>query len=89
MGTPSITNNVPGCAFRGFGSPQTTFAAELQIAHIAEELGLDPITIRLRNCVRDGAILATQSEIPSGVSLPELIEACAQEIGVNRQENSW
>jgi CO/xanthine dehydrogenase Mo-binding subunit len=83
------TNNVPGCAFRGFGSPQATFAAELQIAHVAEALGLDPITIRLRNCVRDGAILPTQSEIPAGVSLPELIETCALEIAASRLENGW
>tara|TARA_B100001964_G_scaffold179053_1_gene197569 strand:+ start:2348 stop:4534 length:2187 start_codon:yes stop_codon:yes gene_type:complete len=84
------TNNVPGGAFRGFGSPQATFAAELQVEHIAEELGLDSITIRLRNCVRDGAILATQSEIPAGVSLRELIEACAREIGASRQQgNGW
>jgi CO/xanthine dehydrogenase Mo-binding subunit len=28
------TNNVPGCAFRGFGSPQATFAAEMQIEEL-------------------------------------------------------
>ena len=66
-----------------------TFAAELQIEHLAEALGLDPITLRLRNCVRDGSVLATQSEIPVGVSLPELIETCVRRIGASRQENSW
>lgn len=84
-----FTNNVPGCAFRGFGSPQATFASELQIAHLAEELGLDPITIRLRNCVREGSILSTQSEIPPEVSLPGLLEACAREIGAKQEAGGW
>jgi CO/xanthine dehydrogenase Mo-binding subunit len=83
------TNNVPGCAFRGFGSPQATFAAEMQMEHFAEDLGLDPVTIRLHNCVREGSILATQAEIPYGVSLPKLIETCAYEIGADRQAGGW
>lgn len=84
-----FTNNVPGCAFRGFGSPQAIFAAELHIERIAEALDLDPVTIRLKNCVREGATLATQSRIPSGVSLPALIEACATELGAKRQRDGW
>ncbi|KAA3641974.1 MAG: xanthine dehydrogenase family protein molybdopterin-binding subunit [Chloroflexi bacterium] len=88
-GFSAFTNNVPGCAFRGFGSPQATFAAELQIEHIAEALNLDPVTIRLKNCVRDGATIATQSEIPPGVSLPALIEACANELGAEQKGNGW
>jgi CO/xanthine dehydrogenase Mo-binding subunit len=83
------TNNVPGCAFRGFGSPQATFAAEMQMEHLAEKLGLDPVTIRLHNCVGEGSILATQTEIPRGVSLPKLIETCAHEIGADRQNGRW
>lgn len=83
------TNNVPGCACRGFGSPQATFAAEMQMEQLAEQLGLDPVTIRLQNCVRDGSMLATQSEIPRGVSLPKLIETCAHEIGAYRQAGGW
>ena len=88
-GVAVFTNNIPGCAFRGFGSPQATFAAELQIGHLAEALNLDPITIRLRNCVREGSILATQTEIPPEVSLPELIETCAREIGARSVNDSW
>ena len=84
-----FTNNVPGCAFRGFGSPQATFAAELQIEHLAQALGIDAITLRARNGVRDGSILATQSEVPAGVSLPHLLETCAREIGAQRVNGGW
>ncbi len=83
------TNNVPGGAFRGFGFPQVAFAAELQIAHLAEALGMDPISIRLKNCLRDDSVLATQSPVPGGVSLPELLKTCAREIGAVETQNGW
>lgn len=83
------TNNIPGGAFRGFGFPQSAFAAELQIAHLAEELGIDPITMRLRNCLRDDSHFSTQSPVPGGVSLPQLIEACAREAGAVETEQGW
>ncbi|HHW40627.1 MAG TPA: xanthine dehydrogenase family protein molybdopterin-binding subunit [Syntrophomonadaceae bacterium] len=43
------TNNSPCSAMRGFGVPQITFAMESQMDIIAEELGLDPLEIRLKN----------------------------------------
>lgn len=88
-GRAVFTNNPPGCAMRGFGSPQATFAAELQIEHIAEELGMDPITIRLRNCLHDNSILPTQAPVPGGVSLVELVEACARRAGIQQEGNRW
>ena len=83
------TNNVPGGAFRGFGSPQTGFAAEMQIEHLAEALDMDPVTIRLRNCMRDDAIMPTQTPVPGGVSLPDLLETCAKELGVQKEGDAW
>lgn len=83
------TNNVPGGAFRGFGFPQVGFAAEMQIAHLAEALGIDPVTIRLKNCLRDDSLLATGSQVPGGVSLPELICTCARGMGAVETEVGW
>src|SRR4029079_11636691 len=48
------TNTPPNGAFRGFGAPQTEFAAEIQIDRVAEALGLSPIEIRRRNLYRPG-----------------------------------
>lgn len=48
------TNTPPNGAFRGFGAPQTLFAAERQIDRIAARLGLDPLWVRRRNLLRDG-----------------------------------
>lgn len=71
------TNNVPGGAFRGFGGPQGAFAAESQMNKLAEALGIDPVEIRLRNALREGSLMTTQTPVPPGVSIAEVIEACA------------
>ncbi len=75
------TNAVPAGAFRGFGGPQAAFAAESQMNKLAEALGLDPVEIRRRNALRDGSIGITQTVMPDGVSLPEVIDRCAEESG--------
>src|SRR3954447_26764362 len=46
------TNTPPNGAFRGFGAPQTEFAAEMQMNRIAERLGLSPAELRRRNVYR-------------------------------------
>ena len=71
------TNAVPGGAFRGFGGPQAAFAAECQMNRLAEALGMDPVEIRRRNTLRDGSVFITQSPMPEGVSLPQVIDRCA------------
>lgn len=73
------TNNVPGGAFRGFGGPQGAFVAENQMNKLAEVLGIDPVEIRLRNVLRDDSLLTTQTPMPKGVSMAEVIKQCALE----------
>lgn len=71
------TNSTPGGAFRGFGAPQAAFAAESQITKLALALGMDPVEIRRINSLREGSIGITQTEMPEGVTLPEVIDRCA------------
>ncbi|MCL4868262.1 MAG: molybdopterin-dependent oxidoreductase [Anaerolineae bacterium] len=71
------TNNPPGGAFRGFGAPQGAFVAENQMNKLAYALGIDPVEIRQRNMVREGSEAIVQTIMPAGVSLPEVVEACA------------
>ncbi len=75
------TNNVPGGAFRGFGGPQGAFAAETQMNKLAEKLGMDPVELRLKNVLREGSLMTTQTPVPKGVSLVEVVERCAAEAG--------
>jgi len=53
------TNNNPCGAFRGYGSPQVTFAAEVHFQHMIEQLGLDPIETRLKNALDIGSTTIT------------------------------
>jgi len=75
------TTTVPGGAFRGFGGPQGCFVAESQMNKLAAELGLDPVEVRRRNLLREGSIGITGTELPPGVSLPEVVDACADAAG--------
>jgi CO/xanthine dehydrogenase Mo-binding subunit len=78
------TNNVPGGAFRGFGSPQGIFAAELQMDKIAEATRLDPVSIRERNLLRPGALLSVGTPLPDSIHLQDLLAKCAESAGWTR-----
>jgi CO/xanthine dehydrogenase Mo-binding subunit len=83
------TNNVPGGAFRGFGSPQGLFAAEQQIEKLAERLGIDPITMRERNLLTPDSLLAVGTRLPADLHLGRLLEVCAEAAGWTRTETGW
>lgn len=48
------TNKPAGGPMRGHGVPQMRFASESQLDMIAEDLGLDPVEIRLINAIKEG-----------------------------------
>jgi len=83
------TNHVPGGAFRGFGGPQGTFEAELQISKLAEALGMDPVEFRMRNLFKEGSILSLNSELPKGVTIRPVLKACAVHSGWIHGEDGW
>ena len=75
------TNNVPSAAFRGFGAPQGIFVAEMQINKIADELGMDPVEIRLINALQPGDTLDVGTEPIDRISAREVIKAAAENAG--------
>jgi 4-hydroxybenzoyl-CoA reductase alpha subunit len=46
-----FTNHPISAAMRGHGVTHTRFAAEIQMEMMAEELGIDPVEIRLKNAI--------------------------------------
>lgn len=84
-----LTNNIPTGAFRGFGAPQALFAAEGVINRLAAELGMDPVELRALNCIHEGSYLSVDSPLPPGVTLPQVIEACAQESYWTQSGSGW
>ncbi len=75
------TNHIPNGAFRGFGGPQGTFAAENQMNKLAEALQMDPVELRLKNVLRTGSILSVGTPLPGKVSMPEVVELTAKKGG--------
>lgn len=83
------TNNIPNGAFRGFGGPQGSFAAESQMNKLAEALGMDPVEIRMRNLLDEGGLLSVSTPLPAGVSIRAVAAKCAEEAGWIKTEQGW
>jgi CO/xanthine dehydrogenase Mo-binding subunit len=62
------THTAPNSAFRGFGAPQTQFAAERQMDRIARALALDPFEVRERNVLEPGDRLPTGQLLDASTS---------------------
>ena len=72
------TNTPPNGAFRGFGAPQTEFAAETQVNRIAERLNLSPLALRRSWVYREGGVTPTGQVLRESVAGAEVLEAAAQ-----------
>jgi CO/xanthine dehydrogenase Mo-binding subunit len=77
-GRAMATNTPPNGAFRGFGAPQTEFAAETQVNRIAQQLGLSPLALRRSWVYREGGVTPTGQVLRESVAGLEVLEAAAQ-----------
>lgn len=68
------TNTIPCGAFRGFGAPQTFFAAEMMMDHVAKELGFDSLEFKEKHMAKQGDPTSTSGKYHFHVPLPEMIE---------------
>lgn len=74
------TNHPIGGAMRGFGMPEIHWGIEQHIDQMAHELGLDPVQVRLKNCLKDGQETLTGMTMhPTGLS--QCIRKAAEAIG--------
>ncbi|HET9851630.1 MAG TPA: xanthine dehydrogenase family protein molybdopterin-binding subunit [Candidatus Limnocylindrales bacterium] len=73
-GRATRTNTAPNGAFRGFGAPQTEFAAEMQMNRAAELLGISPAEIRRRNVYVLGDATPTGQVLRESVAGEEVLE---------------
>jgi len=74
----AYTNNTYTSAMRGFGSPQVNFAVESLMDELADELGMDPLRLRLLNVFREGAVTATGQKLTGVVSVGKALELTAE-----------
>ena len=62
----AFTNNPICAAMRGHGVTHTRFACEIQMEMMAEELGIDPVDIRMRNAIdnpKPGSVYRTINDM--------------------------
>jgi carbon-monoxide dehydrogenase large subunit len=74
------TNHPVGGAMRGFGMPEIHWGIEQHIDQMAERLGLDPVQVRLINCLKEGDETLTGMIMhPTGLS--QCVQKAAAAIG--------
>jgi CO/xanthine dehydrogenase Mo-binding subunit len=86
VGRAMATNTPPNGAFRGFGAPQTEFAAEMQVNRIADALDVSPLDLRRRWVYRTGDITPTGQVLRESVAGIEVLERAADEAAFDRHE---
>lgn len=83
-GRAMATNTPPNGAFRGFGAPQTEFAAEMQVNRLAEALDASPLDLRRRWVYREGDVTPTGQVLLESVGGLEVLEAAAEASAFDR-----
>lgn len=78
-GTAYYTNNPPAGAFRGFGVTQTCFATETLLNMMADQVGITPWEIRLRNAIRPNGVLPNGQIVDDSTGLVETLEAVKED----------
>ncbi len=87
-GRAVMTNTPPNGAFRGFGAPQTQFAAEVHIDRIAATLGLDPVRIRTINALRPGDTTATGQRLGKDCSALQVLRKAVKDTDFKRRRRA-
>ena len=76
-GVGVYTNKLDAGPKRGHGSPEVSFAIESQLDMIAQELGIDPLELRLKNLRKKGDVLPNGDRLES-YGLPKALKQAAQ-----------
>ena len=75
------TNVVPYGAFRGFGSPQAFFAAEMHMCHLARKHGEDPLDFKRRHLLQQGDRTITGGILRDPVKMEEMVNSAILQSG--------
>lgn len=84
-----MTNTPPNGAFRGFGAPQTLFAIENHMDRIAQELGIDPVALRRKNCLREGDSTITGQVLKGDVAAEEVLNEAVRRSGYEKKRKAF
>jgi len=79
------TNTQIGSAMRGFGMPEIHWGLEQIMDRLADQIGMDRVEFRKRNCVRTGDTIVTGMKMPN-IDLVKCIDLVARGIGWGKKE---
>lgn len=87
-GRAVMTNTPPNGAFRGFGAPQTQFAAEAHMDLVAERIGMDPVRLREINALRPGDTTATGQRLGRDCSALKALREAVTRTGFRQKRRA-
>jgi len=79
------TNRCSAGAYRGYGALQANFAMESAIAELAHKMGMDPVELRLKNCIGEGQtspVFKVMGE--GGEGIAQVMESCKLDYCIER-----
>jgi CO/xanthine dehydrogenase Mo-binding subunit len=80
VGRALKTNTSPCGAYRGFGAPQTFFAIERMMDHVAQALGRDELEFKAEHLAKQGDMTSTQGRyhfpVPLSAMADEVDQLC-------------
>jgi len=81
------TNKCTAGAFRGYGNPQASFARELMVDRICQELKIDPVEWRMKHHIQAGDEIPTMGGVTlTSCGLSECLEKGAEAIGWKKKK---
>ena len=79
LGRLYATNNVPSCAFRGFGGPQAVFAIERTMDNAARKIGIDSIELKKKYFIKQNDPTLTGGIFHDNIILPKMLDLALKE----------
>ena len=72
----AVYTNAPKCGqFRGYGTPQSAFALECTLDELSQQLQIDPLELRLMNCLSQEGISFLGYPVGESLGYQQVLEA--------------
>ena len=88
-GAAVLTNTVSNGAYRGFGAPQSFFAIETLMNHLAEKVGENQLDFKMKHFVKQGDTSSTNGLYHHHVPLIEMVEKADEMIQYRKKYKEY
>ncbi|MCR5763331.1 MAG: xanthine dehydrogenase family protein molybdopterin-binding subunit [Treponema sp.] len=88
-GSAVLTNLVSNGAYRGFGAPQSFFAIEVLMSHLAKKCGMKTLDFKKMHFVKQGDLTLTNGKFHHHVPLPEMLAKIEEISGYSKKYDKY